>query len=518
MQMTSSAPPGLDPIVEFSGVTKAFGGIKALDHVSFAIPRGEIHALVGENGAGKSTLIRICGGVFQPDSGGIRYDGEDARFSDTLQSRRAGISIVHQEIPVCRDLTAAENIFLGDPLPKRGGLIDWVEINEKARALFERLQVDIQPTGVVGAMSIAQQQIVVIAQALSINAKLVIMDEPTSALNKQEAERLFEIIRQLKARGITVVYVSHRLEEVFNIADRITALRDGRYIGTVAKAEATPERIVQMMVGREITNLFPKDYNSDRTKKLISVRGLSVPGAFEDISFDLYSGEVLGLVGLQGSGASEVMRALFGQYKEISGDIVLGGQKIQLTSSLAAIERGIAYVPANRQAEGLFTEMSVMDNAGMLILRRIANALGWISQRSLAKRVLAAVAKFNIRTRSLDAIISSLSGGNQQKVVMSRALSTQPLVILLDDPTRGIDVGAKSEIHQILNGLTAQGCGVILASSELSEALAMSDRLVVMYKGKSRAHLTHEDADHERVMRLATGADIAAGAGQVELA
>jgi ABC-type sugar transport system ATPase subunit len=505
-------PEWANPIIEFSGIVKKFGGIRALDNVSFAIPRGEVHALVGENGAGKTTLIRICGGVFQPDAGQIRYDGREVRFNDTLESRNVGISIVHQEIPICNHLTAAENIFLGESLPRRLGLIDWSEVNELSEALFERLRADIRPTELAGSLSIAQQQIVVIAQALSINAKLVIMDEPTSALSKQESERLFEIIRQLKAQGITIIYVSHRMEEVFGIADRITALRDGRHVGTVLKSESTAERIVRMMVGREITNLFPKEYHPRRERTLLSVRQLTVPGAFENVSFDLFGGEVLGLVGLHGSGTSQVMRALFGQYDAISGEIVVRDQKIRPRSSLEAIAQGIAYVPGDRQAEGLFPAMSVVDNAGMLNLRRLTNAFGWVPSQSLQKLFLAAAEKFNIKAGSIEDVVSSLSGGNQQKVVIARSLSTEPLVILLDDPTRGIDVGAKSEIHQILNQLTARGCGVIMLSSELPEVLAMSDRLIVMYKGQIRAELKGKEVDHEFVMRLATGADSVANA------
>ena len=343
-----------DPIIEFSGIVKKFGGVLALDNVSFAIPRGEVHALIGENGAGKSTLIRICGGVFHADAGQIRYDGREVRFADTLASRNAGISIVHQEIPICSHLTAAENIFLGETLPTRLGLIDWPEINERSQALFEHLHADVRPTELAGSLSIAQQQIVVIAQALSIKAKLVIMDEPTSALSKQESERLFETIRQLKAQGITIIYVSHRLEEVFGIADRITVLRDGRCVGALLKSEATPEQIVRMMVGREITNLFPKERHPRRDTKLLSVRQLTVAGAFENVSFDLFGGEVLGLVGLHGSGTSQVMRALFGQYGEISGEIIVREQKVRHRSSIEAIAQGIAYVPGDRQAEGLF--------------------------------------------------------------------------------------------------------------------------------------------------------------------
>jgi ABC-type sugar transport system ATPase subunit len=496
-----------DPIIEFRGVVKRFGGTRALDNVSFAVPRGEVHALVGENGAGKSTLIKICGGVFHPDSGQVTFDGREVRFNGPMESRAAGISIVHQEIPICSDLTAAENIFLGESLPKRNGLIQWAEVNRRSSELFERLQADIRPTDRAGSLSIAEQQMVVIAQALSINAKLVIMDEPTSALSKQEAERLFEIIAQLKAEGITVIYVSHRLEEVFRIADRITALRDGRHIATVSRSEGSPDRIVRMMVGREIANLFPKERNARRTEKLLSVHKLSVRDAFEDVSFDLYGGEVLGLVGLHGSGTSQVMRAIFGQGERTSGEISIRDKKVKLASSLDAIAHGVAYVPGDRQREGLFPEMSVLDNAGLLRLRWLSKALGWIPGSLLVKWFLTAAEALNIKAGSIEDFVSSLSGGNQQKVVIARSLSTEPLIILLDDPTRGIDVGAKSEIHQILNQLTARGCGVIMASSELPEVLAMSDRLIVMYKGRVRAELRHDEVDHERVMSLATGVD-----------
>ncbi len=495
-----------DPVIEFRGVVKRFGGTQALDNVSFAVRRGEVHALVGENGAGKSTLIKICGGVFQPDSGQIRFDSREIRFVSPLESRNAGISIVHQEIPICGHLTAAENIFLGESLPKRSGLIQWAEVNERSRALFDRLHADIRPTDLAGSLSIAQQQMVIIAQALSIDAKLVIMDEPTSALSKQEAERLFEIIGQLKGQGITIVYVSHRLEEVFGIADRITALRDGRHIGTVSRTDASPDSVVRMMVGREISNLFPKEHNTRSENRLLSIRNLSVRGAFEDVSFDLHGGEVLGLVGLQGSGASDVMRAIFGK-GDSSGEIHVRDRKVKLASSLEAIAEGIAYVPGDRQREGLFPSMSVLDNGGLLRLRQLAKALGWVPNGQLVKWFLAAAETLNIKAGSIEDFVSSLSGGNQQKVVIARSLSTEPLIVLLDDPTRGIDVGAKSEIHQILNKLTARGCGVIMVSSELPEVLAMSDRLIVMYKGRIRAELRHDEVDHERVMSLATGVD-----------
>lgn len=496
------------PLIEFKGISKRFGGVQALNDVSFGVTRGQIHALVGENGAGKSTLIRICGGVYAPDSGSLYLDGAQVTFRSVEASRDAGISIVHQEIPICPHLTATENIFLGRPLPRRGALIDWGEANRRAQALFDRLQVDINPTQLVGDMPIAKQQLVAIAQALALESRLLIMDEPTSALNREEARYLFDILRDLRAQGLTILYVSHKLEEVFELADNISVLRDGHYIGTVARDQATPDRVVNMMVGRDVTSLFPKIFRKPGSEPLLSVAGLTVPGCFENVTFDLFPGEVLGLVGLQGSGTSEVLRALFGHLKPSAGEILLRGRQVRFTSTTEAIKAGIAYVPANRQAEGLFQTMSVRDNSGLLLLRRLAGRSGWVFLRRLEAQVRRHVQEFGIRTASIHTSITSLSGGNQQKVVIARTLSTEPIVVLLDDPTRGIDVGAKAEVHEILNRLTGQGRGVILVSSELPEVLAMSDRVIVMYRGRVRAVLSHQDVDSEVVMGLATGADV----------
>lgn len=497
------------PIIEFTNISKNFGGVRALRNVSFAVPRGEIHALVGENGAGKSTLIRICGGVYAPSSGDLRFDGQEMNIRSVPESRAAGISIVHQEIPICPHLTAAENIFLGHSLPKKNGLINWQQVNHRAEALFDQLQVNIDPRAVASRLSIAQQQLVVIAQALSLNSKLLIMDEPTSALNKDETKHLFKILYQLREQGLTILYVSHKLEEVFEIADRITALRDGQYIDTIAKVEATPDKIVHLMVGRQVENVFPKEHHQPTDTPLLTAKNLTVPGLFADVSFELYGGEVLGLVGLQGSGTSEVLRTIFGHHPHMSGELEIQGKPVKFKSSLDAIKHGIAYVPADRQIEGLYPHMSVRDNGGLLLLRLITKGLGWISLGKLNQLMADKVEAFNIRTASVNAPITSLSGGNQQKVVIARTLSTDPLIVLLDDPTRGIDVGAKSEVHQLLNQLTAQGCGVILVSSELPEVMAMSDRVMAMYRGQVKAMLNHTEADHEVVMGLATGADIA---------
>jgi ABC-type sugar transport system ATPase subunit len=357
-------------------------------------------------------------------------------------------------------------------------------------------------------MPIAQQQIVAIAQALSLDSKLLIMDEPTSALNREETRHLFTILRQLKEQGLSIIYVSHKLEEVFEIADCISALRDGKYIDTMLRADATPDRVVNMMVGREVTNLFPKVKQARSKEPLLSVRELAAPGRFENVSFELHGGEVLGLVGLQGSGTSDVLRALYGQLRTSAGQILLRNEPVHFRSSAEAIARGVAYVPASRQAEGIFHAMSVRDNSGFLRLRQLAGRVsGWVSARQLEKAVSDDVQSFGIRTASIHSSIGSLSGGNQQKVVIARALSTAPQVVLLDDPTRGIDVGAKAEVHHILNRLTGEGKGVILVSSELPEVLAMSDRVIVMYRGHMRAEIDQARINNEEVMSLATGAD-----------
>lgn len=493
------------PIIQFNGITKTYGGVQALKNVSFSVPRGGVHALVGENGAGKSTLIKVTGGIIQPDAGTIIYDGRDVDFRSPLEAEHAGIGIVHQEIPMCPHLTAAENIFLSRELPKRRGLIDWNAAHEQTRELFRLFDTNIDPKAVVGHLPISQQQMIEIAKALSHESQLIIMDEPTSALGKKETSQLFRIIQNLVNQGITIIYVSHRLEEVFEIADTVTALRDGEFINTSPIDKVTPDDVVSMMVGREIEELFPKVYNKIGQKPLLSIRNLNQPEKFEDVSFDLYPGEVLGLVGLQGSGTSEVMRALFGYGQSVTGEITLQGNSITIHNSLEAIKHGIAYIPADRQGEGLFRVMSVRDNGGLLILRHIAKMLGFVPNRDLNQQAQSAVREFNIRTASIHSLVSSLSGGNQQKVVVAKALSTSPLVILMDDPTRGVDVGAKAEIHEILNQIVAAGNAIILVSSELPEVLAMSDRVLVMYRGQIKATLSHEEAERDLVMSLATG-------------
>ena len=491
-------------IIEFVNVSKRFGGVQALDDVTFSVQRGEIHALVGENGAGKSTLIGLCGGVNAKDEGQIIFKDEEIQKVSPQYSKELGISIVYQEFPLCNHLSVAENIFLGPTPQTRLGMMDRSTMRRRARELFESLGVNIDPSVAVGTLSIGEQQIVEISKALSHDADLIIMDEPTSALTQSETEHLFGIITRLKRRGITVIYVSHRLREVFEISDRITVLRDGKFVGTVDVGDTSMDQVVQMMVGRQISALFPKQ-TAEIRDVILQGEHLSQRGAFEDVSFEVHQGEILGLAGLQGSGNQSLLRAIFGIHGLDAGNLFLAGKKLSVSSPDEAICLGIAYVPADRRSEGTVLNLSVSDNIGLLSLNKISR-FGYVARRKLQSIVQQGIQRLNIKTPSARQSVQNLSGGNQQKVVLAKWLSIKPKVLLLDDPTRGIDVGSKAEIHQLLNKLTQEGHGVLLISSELPELLAMSDRLLVMYKGRVVEEMTREEATEERVMALMTGA------------
>ena len=491
-------------LIEFVNVSKRFGGVRALDNVSFGVKRGEIHGLVGENGAGKSTLINLCGGVHAKDEGHIIFRGEEIQRASTHHSKELGISIVYQEFPLCNHLSVAENIFLGPFPEQRFGILNRRAMEERARELFNNLGVDIDPKIPVGNLSVGEQQIVEISMALSRDADLIIMDEPTSALNQSETEHLFTIIRRLKQRGITVIYVSHRLREVFEICDRITVLRDGKYIGTLDVQEATMDKVVQMMVGRQISTLFPKE---EVEIKDVMLRGehLTSHGLFEDVGFEVRKGEIVGLAGLQGSGNQSLLRAVFGIHPLHAGALYLEGKRLEISSPDEAIELGVAYVPADRRSEGTVLNLSVSDNIGLLSLEKIAR-IGYVVRRKLKRIVDEGIERLSIKTPSGRQTVQNLSGGNQQKVVLAKWLSIRPTVLLLDDPTRGIDVGSKAEIHHLLNELAREGHAVLIISSELPELLAMSDRLLVMYRGRVVEELSRKEATEERVMALMTGA------------
>jgi ABC-type sugar transport system ATPase subunit len=491
-------------IIEFVNVSKRFGGVVALSGVSFSVRKGEVHALVGENGAGKSTLINLCGGVHARDEGKIVFKGEDIQKVSTQHSKELGISIVYQEFPLCMALTVAENIFLS-PHPKAHlGVVDRKSMDDRARQLFGNLGVDIDPAATVAKLSVGEQQMVEISKALSLDADLIIMDEPTSALTQRETDHLFGVIRRLKERGITVIYVSHRLREVFAISDRITVLRDGRYVGTVDTPKTTMDEVVQMMVGRQISSLFPKE-QAEVHEVVLKGDHLARAGAFQDVSFEVRKGEVVGLAGLQGSGNQELLRTIFGINRLDAGALYVNQAPLTISSPDQAIKLGIAYVPADRRLEGTVLSLSVAENVGLLNLNRVS-ALGYVVRKKLSEIVTRGIKRLNIKTPSQRQIVQNLSGGNQQKVVLAKWLSVDPKVLLLDDPTRGIDVGSKAEIHHLLNQLTREGHAVMLISSELPELLAMSDRLLVMYRGRIVDELPRAEATEERVMALMTGA------------
>lgn len=490
-------------IIEFINISKRFGGVLALDNISFSVKQGEIHGLVGQNGAGKSTLINLCGGVFNKDEGHIIFKGEEIQKVSTYYSEELGISIVYQEFPLCNHLSIAENIFLGPYPEKKFFIMNRRSMYEHAKEILKTIGVYIDPTIPVGRLTINQRQIVEICRVLSHHVDLIIMDEPTSALNKNETETLFRIIRDLKEKGITIIYVSHRLQEVFEICDRITVLRDGKYIGTMDVAEAIMDKVVQMMVGRQLSALYPKKKTESKD---VMLRGehLTRNGAFEDVSFEVYRGEILGLVGLQDSGNQSLLRSLFGIEELDAGALYLDAQRIYISSPNQAIELGIAYLPADRLYESLALNLSISDNIGLLSLKKISQ-FGYVMLRKLQDIVDQGISLLNIKTPDARQIAQNLSGGNQQKVVLAKWLSICPKVLLLDDPTRGIDVGSKVEIHQLLNDLAREGHAVIFTSSELPELLAMSDRLLVMYRGSVVDELTREEATEEHVMALMAG-------------
>ena len=495
-------------ILEFDRVSKRFGGVLALDNVSFSIDRGEIHALVGENGAGKSTLINLCGGVFPIDKGRILFKGEEMVRATPQQSKALGIRIIHQEFPQCGALTVAENLFLGPNPPRRFGMVDRREMLQRARALFGDLGVDIDPSAPVAELPVGQQQLVEIGKALSQDAELIIMDEPTSALPQRETEFLFGIIRRLKAAGLSIVYVSHRLREVFTICDRVSALRDGRYIGTTPVAEASMDDVVQMMVGRKITQFFPKAV-APKGELLLEAKGLTRRGVFEDVDLTLHRGEIVGVVGLQGSGHQEVLRALFGLDRFDAGVVQLSGAPVTARTPGEAIRDGIAYVPADRRTEGVALDLSIAENLGMLQLGALSR-FGYVSPSGLRRMVETGIRDFNVKAARISQPVRDLSGGNQQKVILAKWLSIGPDVPILDDPTRGVDVGSKAEIYLLLNGLARQGRGIFFTSTELPELLAMSDRLLILCRGRLVGALTREEANEERVVGMMTGAASAA--------
>jgi rhamnose transport system ATP-binding protein len=491
------------PIFQMQHVSKSFGGAHALRDVHFEIYPGEVHALLGENGAGKSTLIKIITGVHQPDAGQLFLDGLPIRFANTREAQEHGIAAIYQEPSLFPDLDVAENILVGRQ-PLRNGRVDWKRMYQEASDLLRRLGLPIDPRTKARELSVAQQQVVEIARALSINAKVLIMDEPTSSLTLREVEELFAIVRQLREAGTAIVFISHRLEELFALVDRVTILRDGAYVSTRSMADVTSDDLIRMMVGRTLSELFPKQVVAPG-EVLLEVQGLGVEGIFSDISFQLRRGEILGMAGLIGAGRTNVARALFGTEPATAGTIKLDGKIVVINNPDTAMALGIGYVPEDRKEHGVVLQMGIGQNITLPILATFAN-LGWIDQQRELESAAESAQKLEVKMASVQQPVGQLSGGNQQKVVLAKWLGTQPRVLILDEPTRGIDVGTKAAVHHLMGGLAAQGIAILMISSELPEVLGMSDRILVMREGRLTGQFSRAEATQENLMAAATTA------------
>jgi rhamnose transport system ATP-binding protein len=493
-----------DFILQMTNISKNFAGVHALRGVSFDLKPGEVHALLGENGAGKSTLVKIITGVHQPDSGEICIDGSPVHFSDAHESRQAGIAAIYQELSLFPDLNVAENIFVGRQPTASLGRIDWRRLYAEAGALLASLNVRLDLRQKARNLSIAQQQMVEIARAFSINARILLMDEPTSSLTLNEVDELFTLVRRLRDEGKSIIFISHRLEELFELADRVTVLRDGAYVGTRMVNEVSRDDLIRMMVGRTISNLYPKQ-DVKAGAVALKVEGLTQPGVFKDISFELHKGEILGMAGLVGAGRTDVACAIFGVTPAAGGKIEVEGRPVAITSPQQAIELGLAYVPEDRQKHGLIPEMNIVSNISLPVLPQYA-VRGWLQDKAERVATYSAARQMELRANNIWQKARELSGGNQQKIVLAKWLATRPRILILDEPTRGIDVGTKAAVHALMSKLAAEGIAILMISSELPEILGMSDQVIVMHEGQVTAHFTRAEATQENIIAAATQA------------
>jgi len=491
-------------ILELKDITKHFSGVEVLHQVPFRLRPGEVHALLGENGAGKSTLVKVITGVYQPDGGEIFLNGELVQFNDTRESRQAGIAAIYQELSLFPDLNVAENIFVGRQPMTFGRRIDWRKLYNESERLLASLGVRLDLKQKARNLSIAQQQMVEIARAFSINARILIMDEPTSSLTLNEVADLFRLVRRLRDEGTAIIFISHRLEELFELADRVTVLRDGSYVDTRPMQDVTRDDLIRMMVGRKISNLFPKQ-DVQAGEVALKVEHLTREGAFWDVSFELRKGEILGMAGLVGAGRTNVARAIFGVEPPTSGAIQLNGREIRITSPQHAIKLGLAYVPEDRQLHGLIPAMHITTNISLPMLPEYARR-GWLQDKVERKAAYDAACQMEVRANNIWQKARELSGGNQQKVVLAKWLSTNPRILILDEPTRGIDVGTKAAVHALMSKLASEGMAILMISSELPEVLGMSDRIIVMHEGRMTAQFTRAEATQEKIISAATQA------------
>ena len=491
-------------LLKVTGVTKRFPGVTALRKVALTIGQGEVLALIGENGAGKSTLMKILAGVQEPDEGTIQVDGSPVRLDSVLTAQNHGIALIHQELNLSDNLDVGANIFLGRE-PRKRGLIDKTKIREESVEILKRIGLNVSPDTIVEQLPIGQQQLVEIARALSINARVLIMDEPTSSLSQHETERLFEVVKDLRSRGVSVIYISHRLGEVKELADRVTVFRDGENAGELDRAEISHDRMVQLMVGRDISQFYARKPHEAGAVAL-EVTNLETPAnPGHKLSFSVQSGEIIGVSGLVGAGRTEMLHVLFGVDPAVSGTIKIANQIVNLTSPLDAIQAGVALAPEDRKQQGIVLEMAVRQNIGLAGLRKHRKKAGFLNTQQEAVDTEEMIRRLRIKTPSDRQVVQYLSGGNQQKVVLGKWLAMKPKVLLLDEPTRGIDIGAKQEIYALMEELAEQGVAILFVSSEMEEILGMSDRALVMHEGRITGELSRDELSEEAVMQLATG-------------
>jgi ribose transport system ATP-binding protein len=494
------------PLLEVRGLCKRFPGVRALHEVNLTLRRGEVLALIGENGAGKSTLMKILAGVQGADSGELLIDGKPVHFDNVNDAMDAGVVLIHQELNLCDNLDVASNIYLGRE-PLRAGLIDKKNMRRDARRVLDLVGLNVDPATPLHRLTIGHQQLVEIAKALSVNARVLIMDEPTSSLSQHETENLFRVVKDLRRRGVSVIYISHRLGEVKQLADRVTVLRDGQNAGDLDRDRIDHDTMVRMMVGRDISQFYARKQHPVGDV-LLEVRDLVTPAwPRHPISFSVRAGEIVGFAGLIGAGRTQMLRALFGIDKPLGGSITFDGKPLDAHDPRRVIGRGMALVPEDRKQHGLIVEMSVRHNMGLPGLRRHSGRGGWLNQSRENADAASMIDRMNIRTPSADQIVQYLSGGNQQKVVIGKWLCLGPKLLLLDEPTRGVDVGAKQEIYRLMEQLAEQGMGIVFVSSEMEEILGMSDRVLVMHEGRITGELSRRELSEQAIMHLATGAE-----------
>jgi len=495
------------PIMSMESISKSFSNVKVLNDVNIQLYKGEVHALMGENGAGKSTLMKIMAGVHRIDQGKIIYRGQEVQWANPMEARDNGISVIHQEISLSPNLSIGENILMGTNLPKNKlGLVNWNEIHARAEIILRSIGSTLSPHESVSNLSIAQQQMVEIARALSFNSEILIMDEPTASLTDTEIEKLFDIIADLKQKGVAIVYISHRMDEIFRISDRFSVLRDGHGVATGTIDQTNPDHLVKLMVGREVGDLFQRslrvdDYQSQQP--ILELNNVSSKGV-KSLSMQLYPGEILGVAGLVGAGRTELVRAIFGLSAITEGGVWMEGKKINIQSPSDAMKYGIAHVPESRKEQGLFPNLSVKENIVMAELASYQKK-GFIRYKLINHDADQFIERLGVKVATKEQNVMGLSGGNQQKVVIARWLSIKPKILLLDEPTRGVDIGAKTQIHQIISQLAEEGMAILMVSSELPEVLAVSDRILVMHEGKIATTLSGKEATQEKIMYYATG-------------